>query len=356
MKKKMISLLAALGLVLTAAGCGGKEDLPLALLDVEQYVTLGDYNNLDVQVEPAEVSDDEVDYYLYTIYTSYLTEETGGITDRPVAVGDTVCLDYEGKKDGVAFFGGTAQNSSLTIGSGAFIDGFEDGLVGVMPGETVDLNLSFPDPYPNNPDLAGQPEVFTVTVRYIMPLYEEMNDETVAAIAPLAGMENVSTVEQMRQYVYDALFQMVQSNYEISLENAILDALIQSCTFEETLPEQLLEESRENISQNLDAFAQAYGMDRESFAAANYQMTADEVIETYAPNGVKQNLTLQAIANQEGLGVDDELLDSMLEEDAANAGYESVEEYMGEVSREGFRNYYMSQRVIDFLKGLYQGE
>ena len=83
-----------------------------------------------------------------------------------VESGDTVNIDFEGKKDGVAFDGGTSQGYNLTIGSGSFIDGFEDGLIGVNVGDTVDLNLTFPEGY-QNADLAGQDVVFTVTVNFI---------------------------------------------------------------------------------------------------------------------------------------------------------------------------------------------
>ena len=84
------------------------------------------------------------------------------MTGRPAQEGDTANIDSEGTKDGVAFAGGTAQGMDLELGSGRFIDGFEDGVIGMEIGEEKDLNLTFPDPYDNNPDLAGQPVVFHV--------------------------------------------------------------------------------------------------------------------------------------------------------------------------------------------------
>ena len=88
--------------------------------------------------------------------------------DRAVETGDTVNIDYEGKKDDVAFDGGTAQGYDLTIGSGSFIAGFEDGLIGAAPGETRELALSFPEDYKVNPDLAGTDVVFTATVNSLL--------------------------------------------------------------------------------------------------------------------------------------------------------------------------------------------
>ena len=157
MKKKIAGALTALAMAVLLAGCGSQVNVPLNQMKVEKYVTLGDYANLQVKADAASVDPEELESLLNDVYLSGVTAETGGITDRAVAVGDIVVMDYEGKKDGVAFSGGTAQGARLTIGSGQFIDGFEDGLVGVMPGETVDLDLRFPEGY-KNADLARSEE------------------------------------------------------------------------------------------------------------------------------------------------------------------------------------------------------
>ena len=167
--------------------------------DVEQYVTLGEYKGLQVTVTEPAVDDATLETELESVYFANVTAENGGITDRAVAEGDTINLDYEGKKDGVAFSGGTAAGASLTIGSGQFIAGFEEGLVGVKPGETVDLDLTFPEEY-HSADLAGQAVVFTVTVNYIQPT--EMEDSVVAGM----GIDNVTNLEELKQNVYDELY------------------------------------------------------------------------------------------------------------------------------------------------------
>lgn len=134
---------------------GGREDyVELQDLDIEEYITLADYKSMKVSAVRPAVDDETV--------TQYIDSEllVGKITDRAVEEGDVADIDFVGKKDGVAFEGGTAAGYMLTIGSGGFIPGFEEGLVGVMPGETVDLNLTFPENYKKNPDLAGQEVVF----------------------------------------------------------------------------------------------------------------------------------------------------------------------------------------------------
>ena len=194
MKKKTLGLLAAILSVCMLAGCGAKdtgdgtgaatdagtESTALKDMDVDKYVTLGEYKGLAVSVDTVEVDEDEWDTLVNNVYYGNITAENGGIMDRAVETGDTVNIDYEGKKDDVAFDGGTAQGYDLTIGSGSFIAGFEDGLIGVMPGETVDLDLTFPENYGNS-DLAGQAVVFTVTVNYIQPAQDgEFSDEIIS--------------------------------------------------------------------------------------------------------------------------------------------------------------------------------
>ena len=149
-------------------------------LDVAKYVTLGDYKNIEVTMAGPEVDQEEWDLINAQVYNDFVTAESGGVLDRAVENGDLVNIDYSGKKDGVVFDGGTAAAQQLEIGSGSFIAGFEEGLVGVMPGETVDLNLTFPEVY-HNADLEGQAVVFTVTVNFIYPTSESWSDDVVAS-------------------------------------------------------------------------------------------------------------------------------------------------------------------------------
>lgn len=346
MKKIVYSAIAVFLAAGLFAGCGDEQkkeqeqQLPLSQLDVDKYVTLGDYNNLSVSTAPAEVNQTQLEQLMLEVYSSYLTEDIDGVTDRVVEAGDVVNIDYEGKLDGVAFAGGTDSGALLSIGSGMFIDGFEDGLMGVMPGETIDLDMSFPDPYPNNPSLAGQPVVFTVTVNFIVPVDE---------LIPRMEIEGVTTAEEFRQYTYDYLYELAQEDYRMELQNAIIEALIAQCQYE-SLPEYMLKQTRETLRENLQNAAAQIGITSEMLVSSYYNgMSVEDFLETYAAEGVKQNLALQAIANREGLALDDEELQSLLEAYASIGGYSSVEEFLEDVSREDFRNYFMSERVIEFL-------
>lgn len=343
MRKRTAGLAAVLAAAVLITGCGSDEaGKPLDQMKVEKYVKVGDYGSFDVSLDKVGVDEEELKALMSSNYITYVTPEHGGILDRAVAEGDTVLIDYEGKKDGVAFVGGTAQDAHLTIGSGQFIDGFEDGLVGVMPGETVDLDLKFPEGY-GNTELAGQAVVFTVTVNCILPeevAEEEMEDEVIVSMA----MDGVSTVADFRQAVYDYLY----SEYEYDVQNAVVDLLMERSEFKQ-LPEELLESYRQMWSQVLTIYASRFQMTLDQYAVNFFRKDKQSLINQYAERYFKQDLMLQAIANKEGLKISDEELQTKLQEEAEAAGYATVEEYVGNGSTEDYRNDYMNEKVMEYL-------
>jgi len=350
--KFFVSLLTGVLAVSVLAGCQAKEDnndnseesvaaASLNELDVDKYVTLGTYNGLEVTLDPITVEDAEVEELMQSAFQNSVTAQVGGITDRAVEMGDTINLDYSGKRDGEVFDGGTAAGQSLGIGSGSFIPGFEEGLVGVMPGETVDVPLNFPEDYWNE-DLAGAEVVFTCTVNFIYPT--EITDEIVAAMA----IEGVSDTEGFRQYVYDYLYSVAESQRATEEESAVLQAFVEGCTFEE-LPEGLIAEYEDLTRENVEYQASYYGMDGETFISTYYGQTLDEFVAEQAVISLQQDVALQAVANRENLAVSDEELNSNLLEYATQSGLETVEDLIGERSPELYRNYFMTENVLQFL-------
>lgn len=344
MKKKSAGILAVLTAALLLTGCGDETDQPLNQMKVEKYVKLGDYSSFEVTVDTIGVDQEELESLMSSNYINYVTPEHGGITDRAVAEGDTVFIDYEGKEDGVAFAGGTAENAALTIGSGQFIDGFEDGLIGVMPGETVDLNLRFPDNY--NPEMAGKDVVFTVTVRCIRPAKVAVADME-DVVAASMGIGGVNTVAEFRQYAYDYL----ESEYKYDVQSGIIEAFMARCEFKE-LPEEMLEPYRDMWTRIFSTYAGRFQISLEQYTAYFYNSDSESLIKEYAEKSLKQDLMLQAVANKEGLTISDEELEEMLLEDAGAAGYATAEEYVGEDlgAREDYRNEYMNERVLEYLQ------
>ncbi len=339
MKRKLTILLAVLLSAAMMGGCG-KESGALKDMKVEKYLTLGEYMGLPVQLPSAAVDEAQVEELFRALYLDSVTPEMG-ILDREVVQGDTVNIDYEGKKDGVAFAGGTASGAQLEIGSGSFIAGFEDGLVGAAPGETRDLDLRFPEGY-GNAELAGQAVVFTVTVNYIYPT--DYKDEVVAAL----GIADITTVEGLRQFVRDYLETNAQNTYRAKLESTVVDNLIAGCVFQES-PEAVLQRYRNNIQEGMEADCAAQGVDINTYCMYSYGMDAETFLDQYAQEAAKQSLAFQAVANAEDLNVTDEELQENLEQYANQGGYATVEEFLGEMDREEYREYFMFEKVLDFL-------
>lgn len=317
----------------------------VALKDIntEEYVTLGDYKNIEVVVASAEVAPETVEELCAQIYNEHVTAEHGGVLDRAVANGDWVNIDYSGKKDGVAFEGGTAAAQQLEIGSGSFIAGFEEGLVGVMPGETVDLNLTFPEEY-HSAELAGQAVVFTVTVNFIYPTSDNWSDDILAC----DDHAEFSTVEEMRQYIRDYLEDYYAYYYEVDVENAVVEAFMNQCEFK-GVPEDLLQSYKDDYALTINNEAAMYGMDADTLCYYYYGVDLATFLDTYVIDSVEQNLAFQAVANAEGMNLNDEDFENRLLELAVAAGCSTVEEYIGANPKEGYREMLMLEDVVSFL-------
>lgn len=371
MKKKLIFALTVLMTAGLMAGCGKKteektpetgstvsttdtaagtqQDVPNVFLkdiDVASYLTLqSDYKGLSLSAdEKVEVTEQQILDLALQAYNTTVTAEEGGVINRAVAEGDTVNIDFEGKQDGVAFEGGTAAGYDLTIGSGSFIDGFEDGLIGVTPGETVDLNLSFPKDY-RNTDLAGQEVVFTVTVNFIYPSSrEEMADATIEALTE----GDFVTVDAFLDYCRDYLENIAESNYRAARENAVIVQLESIAVFD-SLPEDLVAKYNAAITEYLNIQAASYGVDADTFCTYYFQMDAATYAQQEAEARTRQDLLIKYIADQEGLNLSDEELEEAMQQYASEVGVESVDELLVNADREDYREYFMYEKVVDFL-------
>ena len=312
-------------------------------LNVSDYVTLADYASMTVQAEQPEVTDADIESYINgNILTSYL------ITDRAVAEGDVALIDYEGKKDGVAFDGGTAQNQSLNIGSGAFIEGFEEGLVGVMPGETVDLNLTFPEDYFSE-DMAGAEVVFTVTVHGIQVTtdYENVTEEQIAAMEL-----EYTTKEEIWEAAAKTVEENAKSTFETNSMNAIVAQIVEESDFPQ-LPELLVAEEVQNYKSYLESmYAMYYGCDLETYVTTYSGTTMEQFeqdINSVCQEYVKVYLVIESVARAEGIEITKEQLKELAQQDAAAYGYESADALLEEA---GESNYRMSILYKDVMEKL----
>lgn len=315
-------------------------------VNVEDYVTLGEYIGLEIVLDDPIVTDDDVDEYIeYVLRNNPVYQE---VTDRPVQEGDTVDIDYVGKLDDVAFEGGTGRTSSLVIGSGGFIPGFEDGVIGMEIGDTKDVQATFPEYYPSNTDLEGKTAIFTVTLNGISVAQEaELTDEYVTDF----GIEGVTDVESYRAYLYDAMLSQLQSEYELQKNRMVLEAAFANTIFTGA-PEEMVNRMNSTITSSVSSYAQMFGMNLADMVVANYGGTAEEYETTLyqqAETTVQEYVMLQAIANQEGISVSEQEVEDALAQEAADYGYSVVEEYKSMVDMEAYREYLMSQKVIQFL-------
>lgn len=337
MKKKTALLLA--GLLACSAllsGCSGGNQAS------NKYVTVGGYKGIEVdKVDKQEVDDEDVDAYIQSVQQQNLQD----VTDRPVQEGDIVNIDYVGKMDGQEFDGGSAQGTDLTIGSGQFIDGFEDSIIGHNAGETFDWNGSFPDPYSANPDYSGKPVTFTITVNSIGVL-PELNDAFVKKVS-----EESKTMDEYKKEVKDTLEKSAEENYNYNLESEAWEAVLEKAEMEK-YPEDQLKDMKEQLIQQYKDTAEAYGMSYEDFISGQMNMDT-ETFEKQAEEAVKQSLkqkyVARAIADEEKLTPSDEEYEERFKEMADSYGFEDVDALKEAAEEEDLKDMVLQDVVKEWL-------
>lgn len=325
MKKSFITLIAGIMIVTLLAGCGNREIS-------NDNITISQYKGLEVEIPAYEMTDAEWDQCVASDMQTVW--EKIGIKDRAAVNGDTVAIGYEGTKDGVAFEGGTSELYFLTLGSNSFIDGFEAGIVGHTPGEEFTLNLTFPSSYPQKPELAGQPVVFKVTFKAILP---EFSDELI----PTLTDNKCKTLDEYKE--------MRRAEIEKSNEEAMTEedkaARLQSYAMQKLLenskvnnyPQSEIDEYVASGEDYYKSYAQYFGMEYEAFCKQYLQMTAEEFkarLTEDAKDYIAMKYAVELIAEEEKMTISDELYNKKLEEYAKEAEMEpdAYEKQAGETS------------------------
>ncbi len=348
MKKSVIAAALVLSVAGLLAGCGKKDPAYLSGITAADYVELPNYNAIPIEEAAPSVSDTYVDTYIQYQLTS--NTQKVEITSRDdVEDGDIANIDYVGKIDGEEFDGGSATGYDLTIGSGSFIDGFEDGLIGAKVGETVTLNLKFPDDY-SNEDVAGKDVQFDVTVNKIQ---ENKTPELDDTFVQSQNIDGVSTVDEYRDYCYDYLMEQAQSTYDSDIQNKIVSWLEDNTTFKKDPPEEMVNRWNTTYTENMTATAEAYGLDLATYMSymGSSDDTYEDDIKEYATSAAKLYIIMQAIADQEHISISKSQLKTALSNAAASAGYSSLDDYRKEVDVKAYKEYMMEQKVLEFLTG-----
>lgn len=336
MKKKAVVLFA--GLLACSAmlgGCGGNQAS-------NDYVKVGGYKGIEVDKveDKQEVSDEDVDNYIQAVRQQNMAEAEGAAAED----GDTVNIDFVGKMDGQEFDGGSAQGQEVTIGSGSFIDGFEDSIIGHKAGETYDWNGQFPDPYEKKPEYAGKPVTFTITVNSVMRM-PELTDEFVQTIS-----EESKTVDEYKEEVKKLLEDSAEDNYQYDLESEAWDAVVEKAEVI-SYPEDEVKETEEQIINNYKSLAEAYGMEYEDYITSQGMEVEDfeKQVSDAAESSVKQKYLAQAIAEKEKLTLTDKEYEEEFKKLAEEYGYPDVDTMKESASEDELKNIVLQNKVKEWL-------
>lgn len=281
MKKTLAAMLSISVILLLICSCGSapKQNRYYDYNNLSQYITVAQYKGITVDLKSDEMISALNARYHQDLKSLNMYDKKIMPQGTAVQEGDTAQIDYEGKLNGVAFEGGTAKNYSLEIGSGSFIDGFESGLIGVKSGETVDLNLTFPNNYQST-ELAGKAVVFTVTVKKVIRYeYKEMTDTFAREIGDYENLEEYKAAvlnEEIENYVWTK--QIVGNSTVVKY------------------PEEELNKNKEYFKSIYSQYTQFYSQD-----------TIDTMVEEKAKSLTKEELIATFIARKENLVTQDDI-------------------------------------------------
>lgn len=263
--------------------------------DVSKYVTIGQYKGLSLDKSVEAVTDDMVDGRI----KEELQNKAEEVTEGSVQNGDVVTINYVGTKDGVAFDGGTANNYELTIGSGTFIDGFEDGIIGMKKGQTKDLDLTFPEEY-SSEELAGQEVVFKVTLQSFKRAPELTDDWA-------AKNTDCKTAEEYRKEIRTTLEDEAKTSAQNTLRETAWNTVLSASEVKE-YPQDDLDTAKTEFKTLYENYAKQGDMTLEDFVKAQGISMDDfeEQSSQYAEYKVKQNLIVQGIMDAENMTLEDE--------------------------------------------------
>lgn len=274
-------------------------------IQVKPEVKLGQYTDFGIKKESTRVLKKDIEEQVTRMQERYAELEVK--EDGCVENGDTAVIDFEGFKDGVAFDGGKGENYPLGIGSGSFIPGFEEQLIGMKAEETKDINVTFPENY-QEASLAGQPVVFKVTVHEIkakvLPAYDD-------ELVKMANIENVTTVSEYETYIKEDIKVRKEEESDNKYTNDCLTKVVDNATVE--LPQIMIDEECDQLVEDFKQRLTSQGFTMDLFTQMSGQ-TEDAIREQMAvdaENKVKLRLVLEAVAKEENV----EITEKQIEEE-----------------------------------------
>lgn len=310
---------------------------------VRPDVTLGDYKGLTVNVTKQTVTDADIDARIEQDRKKVARQiDVEGALEN----GDTVKLNYMGTVDGVAFEGGTAENQTLTLGSGQFIPGFEEQMVGMNIGEEKDLNVTFPEKY-HSEELAGKAAVFHVKVLSATRTELPKLDDDFAADA-----SEYNSFAEYKDSIVKELNDRAAKNNEIAVENALVEKAVENASMD--IPQAMINEQTNYLLREMQMRMAYQGLKMEDYLKYTGQ-TIEQLADMYkgeAEHRVKVELTLDAIRKAEGIEPTDEDVAKQIAEQAERMG-QSVEDFektLTDEQRGYLRDTAAIQKVVDLMK------
>lgn len=314
-----------------------------ATVTVEPEVKLGDYKGLEIEKQDSELTDqdlqDEIDHSLGHLADMVVKE------DGAVEEGDTVNIDFDGYVDGEQFEGGQADGYDLEIGSGSFIPGFEDQLVGVKTGEEKDVVVTFPEEY-HAEELAGKEATFKTKVNEIK--YKEVPELTDEIANELDSDAN--SVDEYKENLRKRLSEQKAQDAENVEKEEVINKVTENTTID--IPQAMIDTELDRMVQEFGQRIQQQGLDLQTYFQISGQDESQlrEQMKDDAEQRVKTNLTLSAIADEENIEVTDEDIDKELEKMSSqfNISVEDIKQTLG--NTDIIKNDVRIQKVIDLLR------
>ncbi len=311
---------------------------------LKPVVTLGEYKGIEIDSFSAEVTEEE-------IAAELLKEQEKGartitIEDRAVADKDEVVMDFEGFVDGVAFAGGKGENYPLIIGSGSFIPGFEEQLIGAELEKEIEVNVTFPEEY-HAEELKGKEAVFKCTVHEIKAKeLPELDDEFAEEVSEFA------TLEEYKADIKAKLVETKVAEGERAQEDAVVDAAVANATME--IPEAMIDTQTKQMMNDFASRMQQQGLTMEQYAQYT-GMTVEKMMEEMKPQAVKRietRLVLEAIAKAEAIEISEEKFEAELVKmsEMYSMELDQIKEFMGEAEKEQMKDDMAVQEAVTFLK------
>ena len=321
----------------------GKPFIFTAEVALKPEVTLGKYKGVKVDKIDVKVSDEDIDAEINRERES--NARTISVEDRAVKDGDMTVIDFEGFVDGVAFEGGKGENYPLTIGSGSFIPGFEEALVGAELNKETEVNVTFPEDY-HATELAGKPAVFKCTVKEIKEKQlPDLDDEFASEVS------DFDTMAEYREDVQKKLTSKKEEEAKIAKEEAVLDAVIADAQME--IPDAMLETKQRQLLENFAQRIQAQGITLEQYMQFT-GLTAQTMMEQLKPEALKRiqsRLVLEAVAAAEKMEATEEDFEAEVKSmaEAYQMEADKLKSFMGDKEKEQMKQDMAVQEAITFV-------